>query len=324
MVHRSSQSIKPLVLARFVQIGFGDRAWLEENYPGDVILPARCTPCTVDSIQVRAARFLLDTLSDLRGNFHKNWRGDTHYQELFLNALAVIDLNQARDILKSAEIIADLRVNLESSAEQAEINYWGRISSWTIAEIALLAMNIDPRCVIVEHVRAAPVKSPVRRTYFGWVEIFLRGFEEQSERAKLDPIDVLEFCERMGFDFPKRLGDEVRRVAPLRGASRVVEDVTDAVGGNWSVGEGDQPPSKALTLEADVIKDVGARERTSMLRLILGMAIAGYKYNPESARSNVISEIESDLQNLDLNLTAETIRKYLREAAELLPGDGHS
>jgi hypothetical protein len=67
-------------------------------------------------------------------------------------------------------------------------------------------------------------------------------------------------------------------------------------------------------------KPLGARERDSLLKLVIGLAIGGYGYDPKARRSENPAEIASDLAKLDLALDTDTIRKWLREAAELLPG----
>jgi hypothetical protein len=63
----------------------------------------------------------------------------------------------------------------------------------------------------------------------------------------------------------------------------------------------------------------GAKERESLLKLVIGMAIVGYKYDPAKQRNAAISEIAGDLQTLGVSLDEDTVRKWLREGAGLLP-----
>jgi hypothetical protein len=67
--------------------------------------------------------------------------------------------------------------------------------------------------------------------------------------------------------------------------------------------------------------DPGLRERESMLRLIVGMAIRGYSYDPAAVRNAAVKEIADDLQSLGIGLDEDTVRKYLSESRELLPRD---
>jgi hypothetical protein len=64
---------------------------------------------------------------------------------------------------------------------------------------------------------------------------------------------------------------------------------------------------------------VSARERDSLLKLIIGMAVAGYVYDPNARRSDKPVEIADDLARAGVPLDVDTVRKWLREAAELLP-----
>jgi hypothetical protein len=67
----------------------------------------------------------------------------------------------------------------------------------------------------------------------------------------------------------------------------------------------------------DPVKDVGPRERGSLLKLILGMAMKGYSYDPKATRSAETKEIADDLVLAGLPLDVDTVRKYLQEAKDL-------
>ncbi len=75
------------------------------------------------------------------------------------------------------------------------------------------------------------------------------------------------------------------------------------------------------TLDAAPKPDLGlhGKERESVLRLIIGMAVVGYGYDPTATRSKVVTEITSDLMGAGVELTDDTVRKWSKEAAELLP-----
>lgn len=70
-------------------------------------------------------------------------------------------------------------------------------------------------------------------------------------------------------------------------------------------------------------EELPTKERESMLMLIIGMAICFYGYDPKSKRSAVTGEmpgsIHSDLEKAGIHFDVGTIRKYLKEAKELLP-----
>lgn len=68
-------------------------------------------------------------------------------------------------------------------------------------------------------------------------------------------------------------------------------------------------------------KPLSDRERTSLLKMVIGMAIDGYGYNPKAKRSPIAGEITSALQLRGISLDEDTIRKWLKEAAQHLPSD---
>jgi hypothetical protein len=61
--------------------------------------------------------------------------------------------------------------------------------------------------------------------------------------------------------------------------------------------------------------------RTSLLKLVIGMAIGGYGFNPRSARNDATKDISSDLERSGVPLDRDTILRWLREGSELLPSD---
>ena len=61
-------------------------------------------------------------------------------------------------------------------------------------------------------------------------------------------------------------------------------------------------------------------ERNSLLKLVLGMAISAYEYDPDSQRNTATGGNKrsraDDLSKVDLNLDADTVRRYLQEAVD--------
>lgn len=71
-------------------------------------------------------------------------------------------------------------------------------------------------------------------------------------------------------------------------------------------------------------KPPGRRERDNLLKLVIGMAIKGYGHNPAALKSTAPKEIMDDLANLGMSLGDDTVRKYLKEAADtVLPAKPH-
>jgi hypothetical protein len=65
--------------------------------------------------------------------------------------------------------------------------------------------------------------------------------------------------------------------------------------------------------------DLKTKEQESLLKMVVGMAIGAYRWDPRARRNDVTSEIESDLARAGVPLDPDTIRKWLRKGAELIP-----
>ena len=54
------------------------------------------------------------------------------------------------------------------------------------------------------------------------------------------------------------------------------------------------------------------------MKMIYGMAIGGYGWNPESSKSQITTEITRDVnQNFNKPITDDTVRKWLKESKQL-------
>jgi hypothetical protein len=76
-----------------------------------------------------------------------------------------------------------------------------------------------------------------------------------------------------------------------------------------------QPP------ETKSEKSLSTRERESLLKLVIGMAVGGYGFDANANRTRTSGEIVGDLQRLGLSLDEDTVRKYLQEAKGLIPSE---
>ena len=81
------------------------------------------------------------------------------------------------------------------------------------------------------------------------------------------------------------------------------------------------PESSSLSSKTQGSSRTSAQtnERNTMLRLIIGMAIAKYKYDPAVTHGSAVTKIHNSLIEHGIKISDDTIRKYLREAQELLP-----
>jgi hypothetical protein len=63
-------------------------------------------------------------------------------------------------------------------------------------------------------------------------------------------------------------------------------------------------------------------ERNTLLKLVIGMAVNGYAHDPSASKSTAPKEIADDLAQLGISMDSDTVRKYLKEAANtVLPAN---
>lgn len=62
------------------------------------------------------------------------------------------------------------------------------------------------------------------------------------------------------------------------------------------------------------IKPLESRERDTLLKLVIGMAIKGYRYDPMALKNTAIKDIVDDLADLGISIDTDTARKHLKAA----------
>lgn len=66
-------------------------------------------------------------------------------------------------------------------------------------------------------------------------------------------------------------------------------------------------------------KALGINEKRSLLKIIYGMAVSGYSWDPESTKSSATKDITTDVnENCGKPITDDTVRKWLKEAKQLV------
>ena len=70
------------------------------------------------------------------------------------------------------------------------------------------------------------------------------------------------------------------------------------------------------TVTIGMEQSFSAKERLSLLKMVIGMAIKGYGYDPKAKKNAATSEIADDVAALKMSIDDDTVRRYLKEAVE--------
>lgn len=192
----------------------------------------------------------------------------------------------------------------------ADFKHWSKAAQWTLDEATALSFGKAPEVVKWASVKDLVNLSPFATQYAKVLDLAQRAKEQQQLHDPVLPGLFLAWAKRNEFDYPPEL--EVQIIA--RG-----HQIADWKSKYDELKE--QFDKERLALQSTKEKPLGPKERQSALKLIIGMAMSGYGYDPLDKRSPKVREIANDLSLLGISLDTDTVRKWLKEAKELLPSE---
>lgn len=93
--------------------------------------------------------------------------------------------------------------------------------------------------------------------------------------------------------------------------------------GSWIASKGLNLPDKFPIAEIKIMEsqdNLSEKERNSLLKMILGMALDAYQYKPENDRNTATGENKGSIyaacQEYKIDISNDTIKKYLNEAKD--------
>ena len=189
---------------------------------------------------------------------------------------------------------------IKSDALRAElINLWALAPTWTLQEGVSLSLNIRPETATTasDRRRLKAKDEFERRLTFAH-----RAVSAGQLSSPLSPDEFLDWAEKTGFPFPEDWRVAVPEDEPLAAQYAAFA-----------------PLSQTPEIPKEAQNPLAKKERDSLLKLVIGMAIKGYIYDPKAARNSAPTEIANDLALLGIPLDPDTVRKWLNEGAEILP-----
>lgn len=214
----------------------------------------------------------------------------------------------------------------------ADAPRWGRIPYWTADEATALLMGKAP-----EEVKLSWVEDHEGQYKFAdeYIQLHEQIVEAQSADVLLDPVpprSLLAWAQYHSIDVPEdlraavdaneidiselqaerdRLAETCRKLEQELGRARYEADC-------WRTARLDKQKNMP-----DTGRDLAERERESLYKIIIGMAIKGYAHNPfdRHKTSKKSKEIAGDLMVLGIPVNDDTVRKYLAQAQHLIPAD---
>lgn len=189
----------------------------------------------------------------------------------------------------------------KSEASEADFEFWVRMATWTIEEAVSLSFECDPEQVSWASLETHSDVLFVKR---------LRQVRKLADRATAagvltNPCQPIEFVR---WTHQNRIPFSTALAATL--TSHIDESMRRQSEKTREKPSGDMGNEFSANLKS----------MKSLLKLVGGLAVAIYKYDPSAKKSDVPATIQSDLDLVGVSLDVDTIRKYLRlgvESAEI-------
>jgi hypothetical protein len=171
----------------------------------------------------------------------------------------------------------------------ADFSHWARMHYWSAEEAVALILGKNPKRVNLINLDEYSTRvSPFIPKYKNLRELINRAVEVEDLPERATPRQSVEWARKIDSEIPA----ELQKLATC----------TD-------------------TKNKDGLSET---ERTSMLKMILGMAVFKYGYQGDAAKNTATggnsASIASDLEKIGLDLDPDTIRRYLNEATAKFGG----
>ena len=207
---------------------------------------------------------------------------------------------------------------------KADFGHWSKAAYWTLDEAVALSFGKAPERVTWEAIKPLVDVSPFAYQYWRRRDLALRAAASKQLSERTGPGFFLAWAKRTDLAVPSELEaaitargiqiaewkthdlskEQSEQIDPLR--SR--DDKLQAQHAAAAPAPHDRPE-----------KPLATRERDSLLKLVIGMAVGGYRYDATALRSERPTEIANDLASAGVPVDVDTVRKWLKEAADLLP-----
>jgi hypothetical protein len=215
----------------------------------------------------------------------------------------------------------------------ADFEHWSRASYWTLEEAVALSLGKSPKSVSAKTMAPYASVSPVAGQYGRVLDLAKRAVWAKQLWDPVYPTLFLAWAKRMEIHVVPELIAAVEARGHQIADWKALFDQLKANHEAFVAAQGGLVATQRQTIEgltervralegaaaAAKAKPFSTRERETLLKVVIGMAVRGYAFDPKSVRSDRIPEIVADLALAGVPVGDDTVRKLVREGAELLP-----
>jgi hypothetical protein len=253
----------------------------------------------------------------------------------------IAELVRAEKEKKEAEI--EQRRFYNRPAAQADFDHYCKMPFWKLDECVALSLGKEPKYINWTNIRPYTEALPFAREYEKRRELFNRAGLCGQLSDPVAPVEFIAWAKENKVSLPGALinrpvngsvslkswrdlyHEERAQLAALtKKHNQEVEDLTETLRNARSEIDAlrqHRPTNQANLQASDSNKPLGTKERDSLLKLVGGMAVRGYVFDPRQSRNSATKDIRDDLEALGLSMDDGTVLKYLNQGAELIPRD---
>ncbi|MCI5060200.1 MAG: hypothetical protein MRY79_03910 [Alphaproteobacteria bacterium] len=183
----------------------------------------------------------------------------------------------------------DELVFFSAQSPKPDYNYWSKMAYWEINEAIFLTYGVCPKSDYNPPKEYDKNASPLAKEIRSLGDIARRAKRAKELTYPVKPTKYIEWLNKININIPEQLEGLIqeKRTQPAQ--------------------------------NPDIPKPLHTKERESLLKLVICLAIEGYRYDPKAMRNDAVQEIARDLEKYEIPLNPDTIRKYLKDGAEILP-----
>jgi hypothetical protein len=285
--------------------------------------PAHCLARYATNKPTEDGLLILPDEGDMTPEAHA---AKAYHSELLVLSDEALDerIAEADRLAKEAEEAAHPFNVPDAMADDDVYDYWSKAAYWSVEEAVALVMGRNPNKVVrkvkLRNERIAKFHPFMCGPSFeALYEIAQRAVTAKQIGLRTTPGMFLAWAKRNRIDVPDDLEAIVKRhghqVADWKTAYDRQVEKTEAMEARIAELEKTLPAAEpAVKLQSAI-----TRERNTLLKIILGLAMDTYGYQPHSPRGATAGEISDHLEGVGLPISKDTVRKYLSEAAEFAP-----
>lgn len=198
----------------------------------------------------------------------------------------------------------------EIDSPAPDFAHWCRMARWDVAQAAALSLGLDPEAFKLE--TGDDLEPELQTRYLKRRALVLNHVQTGRILHSVEPVDFLSWAQSNGIEVHAALVEAV-----------------ESVGGtiaNWRL-EAEQSRAELSKCRAKVDEITGhaaasnrrtllPKEEASLLKIVLGVAMAEYGFAPGRGNSRAPKAIADALRTHGITIDEDTVRKWLVKAAD--------